>query len=167
VGAAGGCLVTRPLPEFERSTRVGLVDVSRSPDGLVRGMVHADQFGGVAYASIASQLGGSVRIRGRVEYPIDFAISPNAFKHVSYLDVLDGATDMLAGKTVFVGATALELGDNGTGAGAPCVTRCGNPGHCVCDAARRQSDVAAALADGRRPDAGLLRYPAAATLYVA
>ncbi len=30
---------------------------------------------------------------------------------MSYLDVLDGAIDMLAGKTVFVGATALELGD--------------------------------------------------------
>ncbi len=45
------------------------------------------------------------------EYPIDFAISPDAFKHVSYLDVLDGATEALAGKTVFVGATALELGD--------------------------------------------------------
>ncbi len=110
-GSAGGYLLTRPLPEFERSTRIGLVNVSPSPDGLVRGIVHADQFGGVAYGSIVSQLAGLSGFEAGAEYPIDFAISPNSFKHVSYLDVLDGATDMLAGKTVFVGATALELGD--------------------------------------------------------
>ena len=110
-GAAGGYVLTRPLPEFERSTRIGLVNVSPSPDGLVRGIVHADQFGGVAYGSIVSQLAGRSGFEAGAEYLIDFAISPDVFKHVSYLDVLDGATETLAGKTVFVGATALELGD--------------------------------------------------------
>lgn len=110
-GALGGYVLTRPLPEFERSTGVGLVNMSPSSDGLVRGIVHADQFGGVPYGSIVSQLAGRTDFEPGAEYPIDFAISPKSFKHVSFLDVLDGAIDSLAGKTVFVGATALELGD--------------------------------------------------------
>jgi diguanylate cyclase (GGDEF)-like protein/PAS domain S-box-containing protein len=110
-GATGGYVLTRPLPELEHNVRIGLVNVSPSPDGLVRGMVHADQFGGVAYGSIVSQLAGQRGFEAGAEYPIDFAISPGSFKHVSYLDVLDGAIDMLAGMTVFVGSTALELGD--------------------------------------------------------
>ena len=109
--AAGGYLLTRPLPEFERSAFVGLVNVTPSPDGLVRSIVHADQFGGAKYASVVAQLAGRRGFDAGAEYPIDFSISPTAFKHVSYVDVLDGDISMLTGKTVFVGATALELGD--------------------------------------------------------
>src|SRR4029453_16270917 len=77
----------------------------------VRSIVHADQFGGAAYASVVAQLAGRRGFDAGAEYPIDFSISPTAFKHVSYVDVLDGDISMLTGKTVFVGATALELGD--------------------------------------------------------
>jgi diguanylate cyclase (GGDEF)-like protein/PAS domain S-box-containing protein len=44
---------------------------------------------------------------------IDFSISPTSFNYVSYVDLLEGRVprDVLAGKTVFVGGTALELGD--------------------------------------------------------
>ena len=47
------------------------------------------------------------------DVPIDFSISPTSFTFVSYVDVLEGRVPraMLAGKTVFVGATAVELGD--------------------------------------------------------
>jgi len=110
-GAAGGYLFTRPLPEFERSVSIGLDFVTQSPDGLVRNIVHADEFGGVAYASAVSQLAGRRGFATGTEYPIDFGISPAAFEHVSYVDVLDGDIGMLTGKTVFVGATAPELGD--------------------------------------------------------
>jgi len=113
-GGAGGdaVVVTRPLPEFERSASIGLVDVTPTTDGLVRGIVHADEIGGVAYRSAVSQLAGRRGYAAATEYPIDFGISPAAFKHVSYVDVLDGDIAMLAGKTVFVGATAPELGDS-------------------------------------------------------
>ena len=45
--------------------------------------------------------------------PIDFSISPASFTYVSYVDVLEGRVPraVLAGKTVFVGATAVELND--------------------------------------------------------
>ena len=45
--------------------------------------------------------------------PIDFSISPASFTYVSYVDVLEGRVPraVLAGKTMFVGATAVELGD--------------------------------------------------------
>ena len=47
------------------------------------------------------------------ELPIDFAISPASFTYFSYNDVLAGrvAPAEFAGKTVYVGATAIELGD--------------------------------------------------------
>ena len=44
---------------------------------------------------------------------IDFSISPSSFNYFSYIDVIEGrvAHEQFAGKQVFVGATALELGD--------------------------------------------------------
>ena len=110
-GAAGGYVLTTPLPELAAHTAVGLVNVAPSEDGLVRGIVHADTFHGKRYASAVATLTNARGFEVGVEYPIDYRISPNAFRRVSYLDVLDGDIGALTGKTVFVGATALELND--------------------------------------------------------
>jgi CHASE2 domain-containing sensor protein len=48
--------------------------------------------------------------------PIDFSIDASSFSYVSFIDVMNGRVDpaALRGKTVFVGPTAIELGDRVT-----------------------------------------------------
>jgi diguanylate cyclase (GGDEF)-like protein/PAS domain S-box-containing protein len=106
-----GYTLTKPLADFTHNARVGLVDPAPASDGLVRGIVHADEFGGETHASAVSLLSGLDRFEHDVEYPIDYSIAPESFPRVSYLNVADGDTAGLAGKTVFVGATAAELHD--------------------------------------------------------
>jgi len=113
--ASGHALVT-PLAQFADYARTGIVGAAPGRDGLVRGLVHSDDFGGVAYRSAVAILAGtgaSAFTAGR-EYPIDYSIAPQSFPRVSYLNVLDGDIEGLAGKTVFVGATAPELNDTVT-----------------------------------------------------
>ena len=110
-GASGGYVLTKPLAAFADNARIGMVNVAPSRDGLVRGVVHSDEFRGIAYPSAVSELAGIHTFVPGAEYPIDFSIAPQSFARVSYLNVLDGDVAALAGKTVFVGATALELND--------------------------------------------------------
>ena len=142
-------MLTRPLADFTHNTRIGLVDVSPASDGLVRGIVHADEFGGETHGSAVSQLADMSGFETGVEYPIDFSIAPESFTRVSYLNVLDGDIDGLAGKTVFVGATALELDDTVAVPVHGALPRCRDAGHRVRDAARRRSDAGAALGHRR------------------
>ena len=110
-GATGGYVLTKPLARFADNARIGMVNVAPSADGLVRGIVHSDEFRGFAYASAVAELAGARAFEAGAQYPIDFSIAPTSFARVSYLNVLDGDVSALAGKTVFVGATALELND--------------------------------------------------------
>ncbi len=111
VGANGGYVLTQPPPQLARNAHIGLVNVAPATDGLVRGVVHADEFRGAGYPSAVSQLANVHGFATGVEYPIDFSIAPQSFARVSYLNVLDGDIGGLTGKTVLVGATALELND--------------------------------------------------------
>ncbi len=112
-GRAGGYVLTRPLETFARHTRVGLVNVAPRADGLVRGVLNGDTTHATpidaAIALLAPTRGG-VSV---AEHPIDFRISPATFPRLSFVDVLNGRTPAtaLTDKVVFVGATALELGD--------------------------------------------------------
>jgi diguanylate cyclase (GGDEF)-like protein/PAS domain S-box-containing protein len=110
-GAAGGFVLTKPLAQFAEHARIGMVNVAPSSDGLVRGLVHNDEFRGTAYPSAVSELSGLHAFESGADYPIDFSIAPTSFARVSYLNVLDGDVGALTGKTVFVGATAVELND--------------------------------------------------------
>jgi CHASE2 domain-containing sensor protein len=111
-GATGGFVLTTPLSALAEHTAIGLVNVAPAADGLVRDMVHVDRFNGKTYRSAAALLANANGFDVGAAYPLDFRIAPTAFERISYLDVLDGATDKLRGKTVLVGATALELNDS-------------------------------------------------------
>src|SRR6185503_14581034 len=52
-------------------------------------------------------------LRAGTVVPIDFSIDEGSFGYVSFIDVVNGRVDpaTLRGKTVFVGPTAIELGD--------------------------------------------------------
>ena len=110
-GAAGGYVLAQPLPALARNARVGIVNAAPAQDGLVRNVVHTDEVRGQTYASAVAELADARGFATGREYPIDFSIAPESFARVSYLNVVDGDIAGLAGKTVFVGATAFELND--------------------------------------------------------
>jgi diguanylate cyclase (GGDEF)-like protein/PAS domain S-box-containing protein len=103
-------MVRRPRPRFARRVELAAVNAQPAPDSLTREWRN--------YWTLDDQRVPSVIDPRRLlsedqAVSIDFSISPDSFVHVSYVDVLEGrvAREALAGKTVFVGGTAIELRD--------------------------------------------------------
>lgn len=107
-------ILTRPLPMLAQHGEVGMVNVAPGPDGLVREIVHLERSLTEQRFSIAALMTGTENLQSDRPYPVDLSYRPDSFKRVSYIDLLEGniAPEILAGKTVYIGATALELGDN-------------------------------------------------------
>lgn len=104
--------LTLPLPEFAEVGWPALVDVQPDRDGRVRRITTGATIDGVAYLSIPVELaGGTARPNTAIE--IDFSIDPKSIDRISVSDLLAGrvAAERVAGKSVIVGATAVELGD--------------------------------------------------------
>lgn len=105
-------VVAEPLEKFRANSPPAVINIRPDRDGLVRripGSVHI----GDDHAVLAG-----IRISGRFDYLeqsvlIDYAIHPESFTRLSFADVIAGRFDpgLLRDKPVFVGATALELGD--------------------------------------------------------
>ena len=108
--ADGSPKLTRPLERFLPHVQLAAVNRRPGEDGLERSWRSSWSVGGQRYRSIIDL---EASLPAESEVPIDFSISPASFTYVSYLDLLEGRVprSMLAGKTVFVGATAVELGD--------------------------------------------------------
>jgi len=108
--ADGATSYTQPQARFARHAR--LVAVNREPgsDGLERSWRSSWNVDGRRLPSIIDPDG---RLPEGAAIPIDYAISPASFEYVSFVDVLNGevAPEAFRGRTVFVGATAVELGD--------------------------------------------------------
>jgi diguanylate cyclase (GGDEF)-like protein/PAS domain S-box-containing protein len=103
-------IISRPLPRFARSVDLAGVNGVSGPDGLTREWRNFWTLEGERLASVIDP--------GRLlpeEQPvaIDFSISPSSFSYVSYADVVNGrvSRELFNGRSVFVGATALELND--------------------------------------------------------
>ena len=108
--ADGHLSISRPLPRFARSVDFAGVNVRPGNDGLTREWRNVWTIGG---ERIASVIDPHRLLPEEQSVPIDFSISPSSFTYVSYFDVLQNRVprELLAGKSIFVGATALELGD--------------------------------------------------------
>ena len=108
-------ILSEPLPALRRNPYVhsGAVNLVPGPDGLVRDVADLTSLSSEAIPPVWRRL---VPVDGHAAadaLPLDFRIAPTSFSHLSYVDVLKGIlTPNLSGKTVFIGATALELGDN-------------------------------------------------------
>jgi PAS domain S-box-containing protein len=104
---------SEPLPDFARHVRIASANVRGDSDGIVRSMSRYERWD-TAYvptiANVAANQGASERGR----FIIDFGIRAERIPVVSFVDVIDGRVDpkLFAGKTVMIGSTALELGDN-------------------------------------------------------
>jgi diguanylate cyclase (GGDEF)-like protein/PAS domain S-box-containing protein len=109
-GSAEYRIVSRPLPRFARSADLVAVNGQPDGDGLMREWRNSWMLEGERMSSIVDP--GRTLV-GEQSIPIDYSIAPASFTYVSYFDVLKGRVpaEVFAGKSVFVGATALELGD--------------------------------------------------------
>ena len=109
--AADSALVlTQPLERF--APHVRLVSVNRQPggDGLERSWRSSWTVNGTRLPTVIDP---HAALPPGLDVPIDFSISPASFGYVSYVDVLQGriAGSELKDKIVYVGGTAIELGD--------------------------------------------------------
>jgi diguanylate cyclase (GGDEF)-like protein/PAS domain S-box-containing protein len=102
--------VTRPLPRFAAHAQLASVTLAPGPDGLVRDMRSSWQIEGETLKSIFAH---EAPLAEGTVVPIDFSIDDGSFAYISFIDVVNGrvAPDALRGKTVYVGPTAIELGD--------------------------------------------------------
>jgi diguanylate cyclase (GGDEF)-like protein len=107
---ADSLILSEPLPELRTFAELGLVNLVPGPDGLVREVPSFGELQGGAPP--VWRLLNPTSNRGDDNLPLDYRRAPSSFQRVSYIDVLNGTAELaLQGKIVFVGATALELGD--------------------------------------------------------
>ncbi len=101
-----------PLAPLAAHARIASANLRADRDGIVREIGRFEEWGGALVPTLAAAAAG-LSDASSSSFFIDFGIRANRFPIISYVDVLDGRVppSMLAGKTVVVGSTALELGD--------------------------------------------------------
>lgn len=110
-GADSELVLTRPLERFARHVELVSVNLQPGQDGLVRTVRSSWRFGSQTFPGVSAA--GRSNVAAGEDHAIDFSISPSSFTFFSYADVVNGRVPAaeFRGKTVYVGATALELGD--------------------------------------------------------
>jgi diguanylate cyclase (GGDEF)-like protein/PAS domain S-box-containing protein len=111
-GADPQLVLTQPLDRFARHASLVSVNLQPGSDGLVRTIRNSWSGDSRTLPSLVAFSRPDVD-GAAGDLPIDFAISPSSFTFYSYSDVLAGrvAPAEFRGKSVYVGATAIELGD--------------------------------------------------------
>lgn len=106
----GTAHLSKPRSRFARRTERALVHAQPGYDGRVRTWRTSWNVAGTREASIVDR---DRRLPDRYDVSIDYSIAPASFTHVSYADVLAGQVprEVFAGRTVFVGVTAPQLGE--------------------------------------------------------
>jgi diguanylate cyclase (GGDEF)-like protein/PAS domain S-box-containing protein len=109
-GVDQSLVVSQPRIRFGRSADRAVVNAQPGRDGLTRTWRTSGRVKGDRLPSVIDR---DRRLPEEHDVLIDFSISPASFTYVSYVDLLEGRVprEVIAGKTIFVGATALELGD--------------------------------------------------------
>lgn len=104
-------LSSEPLPMLAPHALIGHVNVW--PLGSLARTVRAGIYYGDTYRPAMASLVSDRMSLSIDERYIDFSINPQSIPRVSYVDVLRGTADLslLAGRTVIIGGTAIELGD--------------------------------------------------------
>lgn len=106
-------IITEILPHMDMrdSSEIASVDFVTEANGTIRRALDGSEFSFGMVPSFSYALTQKKPI-GEFYY-IDYAIAPESINLISYVDVLNGHVDpaQIEGKTVFVGALAVELGD--------------------------------------------------------
>jgi diguanylate cyclase (GGDEF)-like protein/PAS domain S-box-containing protein len=105
-------VVAAPLPLLQPHARLASVNITPDWDGIVRSIEAKERIADVDFPTLAALLVGPPYAPS-ARYGIDFSIDVRLLPILSFADVLTGRfdPDMVAGKTVLIGATAIELGD--------------------------------------------------------
>jgi diguanylate cyclase (GGDEF)-like protein/PAS domain S-box-containing protein len=102
-----------PLPDFSENSWLAAVNVHAETSGVVRRYWTSGQLGSNHVASLAAVIAHRQDL-SREPFLIDFGIRPESIPTVPYVDVLRGEPETmqrLAGKSIIIGGTAIELGD--------------------------------------------------------
>lgn len=101
-----------PLPIFRDHATMASVSVAPDNDGLVRLAPFGTITAGTPRPSISAYTAGRSGVADTF-FPVDFGIDPKTIPRLSFVDVRDGrfARAVVRGKSVIVGATAIEMGD--------------------------------------------------------
>jgi len=103
---------TAPMAQFARHTRIASANIRPDTDGIVRRLARVELWSGAVVPTMAAAAAG-LQPTDIGRYYVDFGIRADHIATISYVDLLRGTVDptVFAGKTVLIGATALELGD--------------------------------------------------------
>lgn len=103
---------TVPIPEFRRLTQLASVNAMPEEDGLIRRHAMSNYWQDGYIPTMPAVLSGQTSAPFEI-FHIDYGILPDSLPRLSYVDVFSGHFDpaIVNGKTVVVGATAVELGD--------------------------------------------------------
>ncbi|WP_119421861.1 CHASE2 domain-containing protein [Desertibaculum subflavum] len=107
-------VLTAPLPEFALPARLASVTVRPELDSRVRRMATTLEAAGETLPSLSATLADIGGQRPAGNYYIDYGIAAADIPRLSYVDVLnrkEALAGLVAGKSVLIGATAVELGD--------------------------------------------------------
>jgi len=109
-GTDSALVVSKPLRRFARRTELAVVNGLAGADGLTREWRNIWTVDGTRMHSVIDP---HRVLPDERDVVIDYSISPSSFTYVSYVDVLEGRVPraVLADKTIYVGATAVELND--------------------------------------------------------
>ncbi|MDW3223899.1 MAG: EAL domain-containing protein [Paracoccaceae bacterium] len=101
-----------PLAFFAERSWPALVNVFSDRQGAVRFYPFGETIEGIYIPSAAALLTGTFSARSG-SFPINFSFRPNNVPTISAIDVATGRfdPDLIAGRSVIVGASAIELGD--------------------------------------------------------
>jgi diguanylate cyclase (GGDEF)-like protein/PAS domain S-box-containing protein len=103
---------TAPLAQFQRHASSASINVQPDPEGLIRQVpTRASWRDGLVPTMPVWLWGSDARRAGPLL--VDFSIDPATIPTLSFVDVMAGRFDpaLVAGRTVLIGATAIELGD--------------------------------------------------------
>jgi len=116
----GGRLVfTAPIDAFQRNARLATVTIQPASDGRIWWAKTMDLWNGWRLPTLPGLLAGTASQRRRFPgdaFLIDYGIRPTSIARLSFANLIEGKFDsrLIAGKTVLIGATAVELGDHFT-----------------------------------------------------
>lgn len=101
-----------PIAVLRDRAALASVSISPDPDGIVRSAPLGTMTAGTPRPSLSAYIAGVSGTADRL-FPIDFGIEPASVPRLSFIAVRDGQFDpkAVAGKSVLIGATAVEMGD--------------------------------------------------------
>ncbi len=107
-----GNVESLPAPPFRDHAFLASVNVHTDADGIMRRYSTGTVTQGIARPALAAVISNYA---GKVEqsFPIDTAIDPATIPRHSFIDLIEGRVppEVLRGKQVLIGATAIEMGD--------------------------------------------------------